>query len=355
MAHMAGQSLSTQKVIILFWPILVTIIILLGIDQAYSKVKEFSWGKQDNDSSYNARPQGRSQVDSSGYQRSSSLSGTGLFNSRKHQLKSREPHTKFNAVDNLSGSAPGSLGRWIVNRFPAPETPSNRSWGDGGTNNLKQWPVLMNRSQLSALMNSPTLLNSLGKLAGNYYSDLGALEIKVFHSKHLFQLISKTPEGANKVLYECKVGLGAPSFPTPKGIYYVTHIYDDNPWWIPPENRAWAAGQSASKRVYGGTMAPLLKKKPLKKSRRSRRSQIPSEDFIAEQQCYADYGYRFHGTSSPRSIGRNQSHGCVRMLNEDAKNVADIIKAQVGEMGRGESENGEFCILNSTILLRMVQ
>ncbi len=353
---MSRQALSKQKMIIRFGGIFVTVIVLLGIEQAYCKVKEFRWGRQDNDSSYSG-PTGAAQLgpNSSTGQRSSSLSGTGLFNIRKQSTKSSLNQVNPATVDNLLGSAPGSFGRWIVNRFPAPETPSNRSWDDGGTNNLKLWPVLMNGTQFSALMNSSRLLDSLGGMAGNYFSDLGALEIKVFHSRHLFQLISRTPEGASKVLYECKVGLGAPSFPTPKGIYYVTHIYDDNPWWIPPENRAWAAGQRASKRVYGGTMAPLLKKKPLRKSRRSRKSHIPSEDFIAEQQRFADYGYRFHGTSSPRSIGRNQSHGCVRMLNEDAKNVADIIKAQVGEIGRGESENGEFCILKSTILLKMVQ
>ena len=99
------------------------------------------------------------------------------------------------------------------------------------------------------------------------------------------------------------------------GVYYVTHIYDEDPWWIPPKDRAWAAGQSPSRKVYGGTMAPLLKKRPVKP-----KNQPPqSYDLIDAKVKVDDYGYRFHGTNQPRSIGHNQSHGCVRMVPEDAR------------------------------------
>jgi hypothetical protein len=135
------------------------------------------------------------------------------------------------------------------------------------------------------------------------------------------------------------------------GEYYVTHIYDQTPWWIPPPDRAWAAGQSRSKSVYGGTMAPLLKKRQA----RSSKKEPPLEDKIEDQVTLNDYGYRFHGTNAPRSIGRNQSHGCVRMLPDDAKRVASLIKDYVGVKDRKEAVNGSFAILNNPVRLNLVR
>jgi hypothetical protein len=196
-------------------------------------------------------------------------------------------------------------------------------------------------------------LGSIPKASGDSYEEPPnqRLEIQVSHSTHIFKLIAHTKSPEPDVLYECKIGLGAPEFPTPVGVYYVTHIYDENPWWIPPANRAWAAGDSPSKRVYGGTMAPLLKKKIAT----SRKRDVTSEDRIEGQVKLEDYGYRFHGTNAPRSIGRNQSHGCVRMLSDDAKKVAAIIEDKVGIAERKESENGSFAILNAPVRLNLIK
>ena len=177
------------------------------------------------------------------------------------------------------------------------------------------------------------------------------LEIEVRHGEHTFTLFSHAEDGNKKVLYHCRVGLGGPEFPTPVGTYYVTHIYDDQPWWIPPKDRAWAAGEKPSKKVYGGTMAPLLKKRDIREKKRT----PSSEDMIAGKVKLEDYGYRFHGTNSPRSIGRNQSHGCVRMLPEDAKKVAELIKEHVGTKDRRESENGSYVVLKSPVRLNLVK
>lgn len=177
------------------------------------------------------------------------------------------------------------------------------------------------------------------------------MEIEVSHSAHTFQLRGVLPSGQRQQLHECKVGLGGPGFPTPVGIYYVTHIYDEDPWWIPPKDRAWAAGDSPSKRVYGGTMAPLLKKRPV----RLKKQAPEPEDMIASEVQLDDYGYRFHGTNQPRSIGRNQSHGCVRMIPADAKKVATLIKQFVGEAERKESENGSFAVLRAPVRLNLVK
>ena len=82
---------------------------------------------------------------------------------------------------------------------------------------------------------------------------------------------------------------------------------------------------------------------------------MTSEDRIEGQVKLEDYGYRFHGTNAPRSIGRNQSHGCVRMLSDDAKKVAAIIEDKVGIAERKESENGSFAILNAPVRLNLIK
>jgi lipoprotein-anchoring transpeptidase ErfK/SrfK len=172
---------------------------------------------------------------------------------------------------------------------------------------------------------------------------VNALDIWVSHSS--YDLIIAEGE---KVLFNCKVGLGSSEFPTPIGEYFITHIYDADPWWIPPVNRPWAYGKRPSKDVYGGTMAPLLKKK-------MPRTSFDGEDFIAMECELVDHDYRFHGTKEVFSIGLNQSHGCVRMLPKDAKQVADVIKQQVGICGHGQTPNGTFVILCRPVKLTIVR
>lgn len=177
------------------------------------------------------------------------------------------------------------------------------------------------------------------------------LEIQVSHSEHTLKLIEGPSFGRRDVLLECKVGLGASDFPTPVGVYYVTYIYDEDPLWFPPPS-PWAVGEAPSQRVYGGTMAPLLKKRfvtVLKKQ------QEDPEDMIAGQVKLVDSGYRFHGTNAPSSIGRNESHGCVRMLPKDANQVAALIKEHVGTSESSRSVNGKFVVLRSPVRFNLVK
>lgn len=176
------------------------------------------------------------------------------------------------------------------------------------------------------------------------------LEIEVSHSEHTLKLIGSTFLGRREVLYECKVGLGAPDFPTPVGVYYVTHIYDEDPWWIPPPS-PWAWGESPSQKVYGGTMAPLLQKRVVGLKQQG---EAPS-DAIAGTAKLDDSGYRLHGTNAPRSIGHNESHGCVRMLSKDASQVVALIKEHVGTSESSRSANGKFVVLRSPVRLTLVR
>jgi lipoprotein-anchoring transpeptidase ErfK/SrfK len=100
-------------------------------------------------------------------------------------------------------------------------------------------------------------------------------------------------------------------------------------------------------------MAPLLKKRP-ERVPRAKKPEPPSEDFIGGKMRLDDYGYRFHGTNAPRSIGGNQSHGCVRMRPEDARTVAALIKAHIGIAARKASENGTYVTLMAPVRLTIV-
>ncbi len=87
----------------------------------------------------------------------------------------------------------------------------------------------------------------------------------------------------------------------------------------------------------------------------SKKDPTESEDKIAGQVKLEDYGYRFHGTNAPRSIGRNQSHGCVRMLPKDVKEVAGLIKTEVGTIDRKDSENGTYVVLKAPVRLNLIK
>lgn len=248
---------------------------------------------------------------------------------------------------------PFVAGDWLYHAFPLLSGRPIHIHAHSSGENLAAKPSLLNRERLPFLIEGSESMKSVGRFPTGPEGGYSHLRIEVSHSGHHLKVIGNSYYGSQDVLYECQVGLGAPSFPTPVGLYFVTHIYDDDPWWIPPKNRAWAWGQSPSRRVYGGTMAPLLKKRFQRSSRRSSKSL--SEDFVAGKVRLDDYGYRFHGTNSPRSIGRNESHGCVRMRPKDARKVASIIKGYVGTTARKEDQNGSFVVLRAPVRLNLIR
>ena len=46
---------------------------------------------------------------------------------------------------------------------------------------------------------------------------------------------------------------------------------------------------------------------------------------LGVNRLYLGDGYGIHGTDVPTSIGRNASHGCVRVRNEDAELLFRIV------------------------------
>jgi hypothetical protein len=269
-------------------------------------------------------------------------------------VEAAEPST-VNHITQQGHEVAPSTGRQHLVVQASSVSPNRVTRASGGPTRTAKNPSLVDRHRMETLLRPSETHKSVGTFpTGPEGGDVGYIEIEVGHSSHVFKLYASSLFGKKELLHECKVGLGNPrEFPTPVGVYFVTHIYDDNPWWIPPTNRDWAAGQSPSKKVYGGTMAPLLKKRPAKRKAKNQASD--PEDKISEQVQLNDDGYRFHGTNAPRSIGHNQSHGCVRMLPDDARQVANLIKDHVGVAERRESENGTYVILKSPVRLNLVK
>lgn len=50
-------------------------------------------------------------------------------------------------------------------------------------------------------------------------------------------------------------------------------------------------------------------------------------------------GYGIHGTNEPRSVGRNVSHGCIRMRNRDIKELFEMVR--VGDVVELHAERTE--------------
>jgi hypothetical protein len=208
--------------------------------------------------------------------------------------------------------------------------------------------VVVPGPRLSPLLGNGPAMTKIGRLVADPSGLYSSLEIHVYRREHKLQLIGLRGS-KEKVLFEAGVGLGSGEYPTPSGRFFITIIYDDHPWWIPPD-REWAWGQSPSRTVYGGHMMPLMSKREL------RGSGADDEEFDAvapKVQIIDSGGYRVHGTDSPWSVGGNQSHGCVRMKNQTVKELADKLKMYVGLTGRSQSANGTYVTLAKPVRITL--
>jgi L,D-transpeptidase ErfK/SrfK len=204
---------------------------------------------------------------------------------------------------------------------------------------------------ITDLIDSGASVASAGSLVHDPRWVYSALQIEVDRSKFTLKLIGfrKDRFGTDhrSLLYASKVGLGSAEFPTPRGQFYITRIYDDHPLWIPPD-RWWAWGQRPSHSVYGGHMMPFFKKQLMSDPQPMDNGQ----DKVAPRVKLFDAGmYRIHGTDSPWSVGSNQSHGCVRMKNETVAKLANNLKMYAGTTHRGHSANGTYVDLARPVKL----
>lgn len=105
---------------------------------------------------------------------------------------------------------------------------------------------------------------------------------------------------AGAIVRTFPVAVGAPAWPTPIGRYVVDEI-TWNPRWVPPPSE-WARGE---KPMEPGPQNPMGRVKL----------------------AFAPY-YYLHGTPLERSIGGAGSHGCVRLRNEDAIELARLVQQE---------------------------
>jgi hypothetical protein len=199
----------------------------------------------------------------------------------------------------------------------------------------------------AAMLDALPFLGSTGNLVGDPAGLYSHFLIEVDRSRHTLSLFGFR-QGQKKVIYSTRVGLGSAEFPTPKGSFYICRIFDEKPLWIPPPDRWWAWGMAPSHSVYGGHMMPFFTKRPAGKA-----SWADDDlDKVAPRVDLVDAGmYRIHGTDSPWSVGDNQSHGCVRMLNSTVAALANNLKMYVGMANRGRSDNGPFVNLARPVRL----
>jgi lipoprotein-anchoring transpeptidase ErfK/SrfK len=85
--------------------------------------------------------------------------------------------------------------------------------------------------------------------------------------------------------------VGAPRTPSPSGSFEIVHRIPDPTWYTK------------------GKVVPPGKNNPL------------GTRWLGLSQK----GYGIHGTNNPSSIGRNASHGCVRMRNRDVEELFEMV------------------------------
>ncbi len=96
---------------------------------------------------------------------------------------------------------------------------------------------------------------------------------------------------AGRVVRTFDTAVGAPRTPSPTGSYKIVQRIPDPTWW----------GK--------GKVVPPGKSNPL------------GPRWIG----LSLKGYGIHGTNNPRSIGRNASHGCIRLRNRDIEELFEMV------------------------------
>ncbi len=97
------------------------------------------------------------------------------------------------------------------------------------------------------------------------------------------------------------VATGTGGYPTPKGVFRVT-LKRPKPVWINPAPNGW--GRDLPRRIEPGPTNPLG---------------LRALNWSAS-------GIRFHGTANVGSLGRDASHGCVRLSNPDIVDLYELVK-----------------------------
>ena len=100
------------------------------------------------------------------------------------------------------------------------------------------------------------------------------------------------------------ITVGSKNHPTPMGQFWVNHVVW-NPEWHPPD-AAWAKGKKATPSGH------------------------PDNPMKVVKIFFREPDYYIHGTDDEESIGEAASHGCIRMTEKDAAELARYLQQQAG-------------------------
>lgn len=129
--------------------------------------------------------------------------------------------------------------------------------------------------------------------------ELGAKVARIEIDKAASELRAYSPDDDLVVTYPATIG--SSSFPSPDGSMEVTAVAAAPTYHFDPEGRDWGPDKQLTiaagpNNPVGGTWIDLSKE-----------------------------GYGIHGTPEPRLIGKTSSHGCVRLTNWDAAELARAV------------------------------
>ena len=128
----------------------------------------------------------------------------------------------------------------------------------------------------------------------------GVLELRASLSTRTLYVVR-----GDSLLAEYPVAIGADAYPTPLGDFRIRKIVW-NPRWVPPD-ADWARGKSPK--------APGSDANPMK----------------VVKIFFQEPDYYIHGTSAIESLGKAESHGCLRMDPDQAFRVAKLIMEHGGQ------------------------
>jgi lipoprotein-anchoring transpeptidase ErfK/SrfK len=126
------------------------------------------------------------------------------------------------------------------------------------------------------------------------------LRLEVSVSERVLRVID-----GEQIVKSYPVAVGQSQHPTPRGSFSIRRIIW-NPRWVPP-NSSWAKGKTPKEPGEPGNPMGRVKL------------------FFSEPDYY------IHGTENQASLGRAESHGCVRMANDDVVALAQLVMERGGQ------------------------
>jgi lipoprotein-anchoring transpeptidase ErfK/SrfK len=133
-------------------------------------------------------------------------------------------------------------------------------------------------------------------------SELRAAELRIEVDLSTRMLTAYAGEDVVKTY---SVSVGTPQDPTPTGSFQIRKLIW-NPSWVPPKEK-WARGKEPKK--PGDPDNPMQRVKIF----------------------FKEPDYYIHGTPAVESMGRAQSHGCVRMTPAEVTELAKIVMEHGGK------------------------